>query len=377
LLYAGTEKGMFVSFDDGKAWQPFDLNLPAVPITDLRAREDGLAVATQGRAFWVLDDLWAVRQASNDFAKKALHLYTPPTWAMGKPSSRPGDFEGGNPSPNVPLYYVIRDEVEEDVELKIEILDASGTVIRTMSSVEGDQERCEKGNEEPRIPIEHEYAPVEQGFNKWGWNLKSEDVPCIDNILIHAGFDGPSVAPGNYTARLTLGDASSEASFTLVKDPRSFASDAEIAAWVQTLAEVKALLAESLQTLDEARLARDQIADLMAGHDDAGLHSLGVQATAGIDAWEEKITQLKHETYEDEDAWATMFDGQVRYLMDTIDYSGAPVTEGMRIRQADLVKLWDELEAELRGITKKYIEPINDWAHQRREPHVVRPGERR
>jgi hypothetical protein len=374
LLYAGTEKGMFISFDDGREWQPFDLNLPAVPITDLRAREDGLAVATQGRAFWVLDDLWAVRQASNDLAKKALHLYTPPTWVMGKPSSSPGNFEGGNPSPDVPLYYYIRDEVDEDVELAIEILDAGGTVIRKMSSVEGKQERCEKGNEDPRRPIEHEYAPVEQGFNKWQWNMRSEDVPCIDNILLNGGYNGPSVAPGTYTARLKLGDATSEASFTVVKDPRSFASDAEIADWSQTLTDVKVLLTESLQTLDKARRARAQIKQLMAEHDDADLHALGEQALKGIDTWEEKITQLKFETYEDEDAWATMLDGQLRYLMDVIDDSGAPVTEGMRIRQDDLVQLWRGLQDDLQNVTENYIDPINRWTYERREPHVVQPG---
>lgn len=374
LLYAGTEKGMFVSFNDGGEWQAFDLNLPAVPITDLRAREDSLAVATQGRAFWVLDDLWTVRQVSPDLAARALHLFTPPTWAMGRPRSSPGDFEGGNPSPDVPLYYYIRDEVEEDANLTIEILDARGNVVRTMSSAEGEQERCEKSNEEPRQPVEHEYAPVEQGLNKWGWNMQSEDVPCIGNNLLNAGYDGPTIAPGNYTARLTVGDAMSEAAFTVTKDPRSFASDAEIADWAQTLAEVEELLAETLLTLDEARQAREQIAYLMSAHDDTNLQSLGEQAIAGIDAWEERITQLKHETYEDEDAWATMLAGQLRYLMDTIDYSGAPVTEGMRIRQADLEQEWRALEAEMRGIIENYIEPINRWAHERREPYVVRPN---
>jgi len=373
LLYAGTEKGMFVSFNDGEEWQSFDLNLPAVPITDLRAREDSLAVATQGRAFWVLDDLWTVRQASNELADKTLHLYTPPTWVMGKPSSSPGDFEGGNPSPNVPLYYYIRDEVDEDASLSIEILDAAGSIVRTMSSEEGDQERCEKGNEEPRRPIEHKYAPVVQGFNKWNWNMRSEDVPCIDNLLLHEGFSGPSVAPGEYTARVTLGDASSEATFTVAKDPRSFASDAEIADWAATLADVKTLLDESLQSLDDARRARTQIGDLMSLHDDARLHELGKQAIAGIDAWEEQITQLKHETYEDEDAWASMLDGQIRYLLDTIDYSGAPVTEGMRLRQADLIELWQGLDSDLQAITDNFIEPINSWAQERREPHVIRP----
>ncbi|MGI9222314.1 MAG: hypothetical protein ACR2QS_14895, partial [Woeseiaceae bacterium] len=91
------------------------------------------------------------------------------------------------------------------------------------------------------------------------------------------------------------------------------------------------------------------------------------------DAWEEQITQLKHETYEDEDAWATMLDGQIRYLMDTIDYSGAPVTEGMRIRQADLVEYWQALDSDLQAITDSFIEPINSWAQERREPHVVQP----
>ncbi|MEM7431624.1 MAG: glycosyl hydrolase [Pseudomonadota bacterium] len=376
LLYAGTEKGMFISFDDGERWQAFDLNLPAVPITDLRGREDGLAVATQGRAFWVLDDLWAVRQVSNDLADKALHLYTPPTWAMGKPRSRPGDFEGANPSPNVPLYYVIRDEVEEDAELLVEIIDSSGVVVRTMSSAESDQERCEKSNEEPRQPITHKYAPLNQGFNRWSWNLRSEDVPCIDNILIHAGFNGPSVAPGSYTARLTLGDLVSEATFAVTKDPRSFATDAEIADWVNTLSDVKALLTNALQTLDDARRARQQIGTLLEEHDDPDLHRWGKQAVASIDAWEEKITQLKHETYEDEDAWATMFDGQVRYLMDTINSSGAPVTEGMRIRQTDLSNQWDQLQDEMQSVTESFIEPINVWAREREEPHVVRPGSR-
>ena len=374
LLYAGTEKGLFVSFNDGGDWQSLQLNLPIVPVTDLRAREDGLAVATQGRAFWVLDDLWALRQASSAHADKALHLYTPPTWAMNKPWSRPDDFEGANPSPNVPLYYFIRDEVDEELELTIEILAADGVVVRTMRSVESGQERCEKSNEEPRQPIKHEYVPVKQGFNRWGWNLKSEDVPCIENYLLHQGFNGPSVGPGEYTARLTLGALTTQASFTVTKDPRSFASDEELADWVQTLADVKAMLAQALRTLDDARRARTQIARLMAEHDEDALRRLGESAIAGIDAWEEKITQLKHETYEDEDAWATMFDGQVRYLMDTIDRSGAPVTDGMRIRQRDLADQWVELKAELDGITREFIEPINQWAHERREPHVTRPA---
>ena len=248
-------------------------------------------------------------------------------------------------------------------------------MIRTMSSREGEQERCGKGNEDPRRPITHEYAPAEQGFNRWQWDLRSEDVPCIDDILLNGGYNGPSVAPGEYTARLTLGDATTEATFSVVNDPRSFASDEEIADWVEALADVKELLSEVLLTLDEAREAREQIRYLTSQHDNARLKLLGEQAIAGIDAWEEKITQLKFETYEDEDAWPTMIDGQLRFLMDTIDDSGAPVTDGMRIRQSDLTGLWEELGGELDAITERYIAPINDWAGERQAPHIVVPGE--
>ncbi|MEM6638440.1 MAG: hypothetical protein AAF610_00920, partial [Pseudomonadota bacterium] len=328
----------------------------------------------QGRAFWVLDDLWVLRQAANAPADNGLHLYTPPRWSMGKPGGRGRTFEGKNPSPHVPLYYVIRDEVDDDATLKIDILDAGGAVVRTMASREGDQERCEKGNEEPRQPIKHKYAPTKKGFNKWHWNMKSEDVPCIENILIHAGFNGPSVAPGDYTARLTLGDLTSEVSFRVAQDPRSSASPDEISDWANTLATVKAMLSDALQALDQARQARDQITALISEHDDTQLRALAENAVSGIDVWEKKITQLKHETYEDEDAWATMFDGQVRYLMETIDRSGAPITGGMRTRLADLTQQWVELQQELRNITANYIVPINDWAYTRQEPYVVHPG---
>ena len=93
----------------------------------------------------------------------------------------------------------------------------------------------------------------------------------------------------------------------------------------------------------------------------------------GIDAWEPQINQLKHETYEDEDAWATMLDGQLGFLMDSIDRSGAPVTDGMRIRLDDLQADWGQRQAEMRQLTEKYIDPINAWAQQNNVGHVVRP----
>ncbi len=374
LLYAGTEKGMFVSYNDGGSWQSLDLNLPAVPITDLRAREDGLVVATQGRAFWVLDDLFVLRQAKDNLANKAVHIYAPPVNAMGKARSRPGKNEGANPSPDVPLYYYIKDELAEDAELKIEILDSSGAIVRTMHGQETDQDRCKIGNMDPRRPFELKYAKKDEGLNKWGWDMTADEVKCVDDLVLQAGYGGPSVAPGKYTARITVGGASDSTPFEIVKDPRSFATDAQIGEWASTTKRLKGTLDQVLVSLDTARKARSQIEFLMDSHDDAQLHELGEAAIADIGAWEALITQLKFETYEDEDAWATMLDGQLRYLLDVVDESGAPVTNGAKTRSTDLGNQWRQRQLELNDITENFINPINRWAGGMELGHVVQPG---
>ncbi|MHC5112536.1 MAG: WD40/YVTN/BNR-like repeat-containing protein [Planctomycetota bacterium] len=128
-LYAGTEAGMFVSFNDGSDWHSLRLNLPPVPITDLAIRHDTLAAATQGRGFWTLDDLFVVRAAAQDPGEGRLQLFAPEkTVKMGKRGGSPNEFEAANPDPGVPLYYYLEEGVEGPV--KIDILDSSGEVVR-------------------------------------------------------------------------------------------------------------------------------------------------------------------------------------------------------------------------------------------------------
>lgn len=373
MLYAGTEKGLFVSYNDGEDWQSLDLNLPAVPITDVRAREDGLVIATQGRAFWILDDLFVVRQARNEYAEKNVHLYAPAPTPMGRSGGTAGRFEGANPSPNVPLYYYLPAEPGEDTVLDIRIRDGEGRLVRSYSSEEGEQERCEIANMDPRRPFELEYPPLEAGLNKWSWDLKSEDIDCVEDYLLQAGYDGPSVAPGRYTAEITVGDASDTVSFEVSRDPRSFATPAQVDEWVATLADVKAMMNDVQHTLAAAKTSRLQIEKLMTLYDDEELESLGTEAAETIRAWEGRINQLKHETYEDEDAWASMLDGQLRYVMDVIDYSGAPVTDGARTRLQTLKQEWAERQRELREITDQHIAPVNGWARDRQVRHVKPP----
>ncbi len=373
VLYAGTEGGMFVSFNDGGDWQSLDLNLPPVPITDLSVRHGKLVAATQGRGFWILDDLSLLRQASPEIADKPLHVFAPADALLVSSGGRQGEFEAANPPNGATLYYYIKDEVEGP--LAIDILDAAGTVVRSYSSEESDFERCRLRNADARKIPEFEYPTVEQGLNKWNWDLRQENMPCLDKVPLYAGgFSGPRVVPGTYSVKVTLGDTSQQASFAVHADPRVQASDEEIATLEARVEEVNSLLRHVLGTLEAARKSRSQIQALMADYPDAELlHKAGSRAITAIDGWEDQITQRNHGTLEDEDGWPTMLDGQIHHVLDVMDGSGPPVSAGALERLADLKASWATLEAELQRVTREDIEPINQWARQSGIKYVSTP----
>ncbi len=373
LLYAGAEGGMFVSFNDGEDWHSLELNLPPVPITDLAIRHDKLVAATQGRSFWVLDDLFMVREAAAGIGGRELQMFAPGTVAMQRQrGGEAGAFEGSNPPAGVPLYYLL--DEESGAPLRIEILGDDGGLVRRYSSEEGDFDRCRVANMDPRHPFELEFPTTDKGLNKWVWDLRRDGVHCIEDVKIFAGFGGPTVPPGSYRARVTQGDFSAETAFALAPDPRLEATPQEIQQWSARLDETAALLDTILRRLGEARKARTQVEALMAEFPgDATLQQAGTVAVGVITAWDHRLNQPLHETYEDEDAWETMLAGQVRYLLDRIDRTGAPVTGGQLERLADLRAEWQLRLQELQGINERHLAPLNQWARDQGVAHITVP----
>jgi hypothetical protein len=369
-LYAGTETGMFVSFDDGGGWQALKLNLPPVPVTDLAIRHDALVAATQGRGFWTLDDLFMVRAAALGLGEDSPQLFAPAkTVEMRKRGWASEEFEASNPESGVPLYYYLEEGFEGPVS--IDILDNRGEPVRSYSSEESDFERCLTHNMDPRSPYEPKYPPAKAGLNKWNWDTKRQGFTCVRDMTLFEGLEGPAVPPGEYIARLSAGEETREVSFTLVMDPRITSTPEEIRAWTARLDETSSLLKAALDSLGNLRKARKQIKTLMDLYPgDSGLQQTGQSALEAIDAWDHELIQPLHETYEDEDAWETRLAGQIRYLLGVIDSTGAPVTEGALLRLADLKAEWAALEQQLDGIRMNHIDPINEWARENSVPHV-------
>ena len=372
LLYAGTENGLHVSFDDGDHWQSLDMNFPTVPITDLRVRRNTLVAATQGRGFWALDELTVIRQLTASLSEKKVHVFEPKPTTLMRWSGRGGANKGKNPSSGVVLSYFIGEELEGP--LSIQIRDKDGDLVRTYSSDERDFDRCVGGNLTPRLAYTMSYPTMKQGINNWSWDMHKDGLTCIDDIRLFAGFSGPTVTPGPYSVSVRIGDHSDSTDFVLSADPRVDANPDEYAFLDAKRSEAAAMLNELLGALNNARTARDRIkALILDSGDNESLKVLSAQAISKLNAWEDLVTQTGYETYEDEDSMPPMLDVHIRHVFDVIDRAGAPVSEGSLQRLADLREQWHVAKAQLFAITENELQRINEWARENNVAHIVAP----
>ncbi|HTS76179.1 MAG TPA: hypothetical protein VMG40_08250 [Bryobacteraceae bacterium] len=226
LLYAGTEFGIYVSFDNGGHWQSFQMNLPVTPVTDIKVAHKDLVISTQGRSFWILDDLTPLHQLNDKVATSDAFLFTPRE-AVRSPGR--GGGGGLNPSavrypqPGAVIDYYLAKAPSEDI--KLEILDASGKTVRTFSSAAAAEERnfeAPTGDDEEGGGFRGRGGPVRldksPGMHRFTWDLRYPG-PWM-SASRPQGPNGPAAVPGNYSAKLTVGSWTSMQPFTLIEDPR-------------------------------------------------------------------------------------------------------------------------------------------------------------
>ena len=248
LLYAGTETGMYISFDDGASWKAFQLNLPMVPITDLAIKNDNLIAATQGRSFWLIDDLTPLHQLSDEVAKAKSWLYQPlPSYRMG------GGGGWGGPPPNsgtnhpggVMVHFLINEEPDSGTVVKMEFLEKDGEVIQTYSS-------------DAKKP--QEKLAFKKGMNRFVWNMRYPGAEGFEGMILWwAGLNGPKAVPGDYKVRLSVGEQSMEQDFQIRKDPRSQVTVAQIQQQFDYLQKIVAKVTETHETIESIRELRGQL----------------------------------------------------------------------------------------------------------------------
>ncbi len=316
LLYAGTEMGIYVSFDDGGHWQSLRLNLPVVPIHDLVVKDSDLVVATHGRAFWILDDITPLRQASQEVQDSPTYLFRPrpavrfmtlegfsrpPTAGKffrmtgatmitvlqkKKPDGETVNINldaGQNPPDGVIVYYYLKEKPEGKVSLAF--LDAQGNEIRMYSSEEKPEQAerasaeesspvapwSESGSEEtapqveePQVEKEKKEPRVvkEAGMHRFVWNLRYPDPKKVEGyVASEAALAGSLVPPGTYQVRLTVGDQSQVETFEVRKDPRVPATDSDLQAQFELRRKVQDKLSETHDAINMIRSIQRQVED--------------------------------------------------------------------------------------------------------------------
>ncbi len=231
LLYAGTETGVYVSFDDGAHWRALQLDLPTAPIHDLVVKGDDLVVATHGRSFWILDDLSPLRQWNEQIASADVHLYAPRTTYRthaGHANLRGRPF-GENPPAGAILYYSLKAAPKENEEATLEILDVQGKLVRKFTSRE--KRETEAPPEWPDLGRGEEKLPAAAGMNRFVWDLRYEGAPRVPGYSTgeyDGGLRGPRVLPEKYTVRLTAAGKTVDAPLEVALDPRVAAAQAEL-----------------------------------------------------------------------------------------------------------------------------------------------------
>ncbi|PRY86160.1 WD40/YVTN/BNR-like repeat-containing protein [Mongoliibacter ruber] len=245
ILYAGTETGIYMSFDDGASWQSMQLNLPIVPITDLTIKDNNLIAATQGRSFWIIDDLTVLHQLSDDVKNKPFHLFKPQDSYLLDGVRRESATAGTNRPGGVLVYYHLKNDPKE--ELKIEFFDKDKNLIREFSS---------KG-------VEGDTLKYKSGSNEFNWNLRVPDAIGFEGMIMWSGpLRGPKVVPGDYHVRLTVDGQSQEESFKVLPDLRYPSSQQDLQAQYDFLIDVRDKLTETHEAIIVIRKYRDELNEI-------------------------------------------------------------------------------------------------------------------
>ncbi len=356
LLYAGTETGVFVSFDDGKLWLPLQNNLPEVPITDLRVKRKDLVVATQGRALWILDDLSPLHQIFEEVTKADYYLYQPRD--IDAELSVAYSIDGGygeNPPQGAQINYVLNKEIPETTPISIEIMNESGKVIHSEFS------------NMSRVGCDTLIKPQlkkKVGSHRYQWNMKVGRFDCLTELYTtNSDLTAYNAAPGKYKVRLNVGDFNQTQDFEINIDPRLENSIENVAAAYIERDKISKSIYEGATEMAEGvrdlRKIKQQLDFLLEVTTDDNIRKEGKILNQTIDDWIAKILQKEMRTYQSNYMFEARLLIKFKDFLNRIGKGNLPVTQGVRDVKKDYLQQWNTLKANLHSLQTNDVSKYN------------------
>ncbi|HUJ32991.1 MAG TPA: hypothetical protein VLY23_17045 [Candidatus Acidoferrum sp.] len=363
LLFAGTETGVFVSFDDGGHWQSLQLNLPVVPVHDLILKNDDLAIATHGRSFWILDDISPLREMKGGELEEAVHLFPP---EPARRSHNAGGFFhprgaiGANPPGGVIIDYSFKAAPKDDISM--EILDAKGQTVRKFSSKEQKPEDGEEGffGARGNPPI-----PKKAGLNRFVWDMKYETpIPVPGAVYDNGPPEGVLALPGKYEVKLTVEGKAHSAPVELVQDPRATISQADLEKQFTLVTEIRNLNDEGHKLVLEIRDLRGQLeaVEKRLGQDDGSkaVKDAAESVKKKIAEIEGKLIEPKATANEDQLNYGNMLSSQLAYLGNSVDDSDVAPTQAEAEQYEVFRGQMETIDAEWKAVLSQDVGQLNE-----------------
>ena len=339
LLYAGTESGMYISFDDGISWNSFQLNLPLVPITDLTIKNNNLIAATQGRSLWLIDDLTPLHQLNKEVNNASMKLFKPiDSYRMGSPGRGTPRNAGKNHHNGVEVFFNIDDKILDDnTSVTLEFLDNEKKLIK----------KYDNQSDENALDINSEK-------NSFVWNMRYDDAKGFDGLIMWAAsLRGPIASPGQYYVKLTVNEKSEEQSFNILKDPRSNSTDEDLKEQFDFLLSVRDKVSDIHQTIIDIRSSRSQLIDLKSKISDKypDMENSISDVISRITLIEEKLYQTKNRSGQDPLNFPIRLNNKLAHLTSVASVGNFKPTDQMYNVRDELIglidkelKMWEDIK---------------------------------
>jgi photosystem II stability/assembly factor-like uncharacterized protein len=385
LLYAGTERGIYVSFDDGATWNPLNLNMPISPIRDLQIhdREKDLVVATHGLSFWILDDVTPLHQIKDGMALEDQHLFKPRhAYRMeGGDGGRRGTplDEGKNAANGVLVNYYLKETPKE--ELKLQFLTMTNDTIITFSSkkdLKGEPFKVSKDfYENPDAPKPNSVSTT-AGLNRFVWNMRYADATEIqgEKAPMWAGnTTGPKVVPGQYKVRMILGDKLvKEEIAEIKKDPRVDATEADFKAQFDLLMKIHKKLDESHRNINDIREIRKAVTEYMKAVKDTVIISNFQKITKpmlkNLDDLEQNLLQNKAKAMQDLLAYPIRLNDKMAGIAGVVSSADTKPTKASHDVFNDISSKIDKTSEKLKKIVDEDVPAFNNLVKQNQLPAI-------
>ena len=365
LLFAGTETGLYLSWNGGKDWSPFQLNLPVTPITDLRIHKGNLIASTSGRSFWVLDDLSVIRQYKKDAA--IFSVYRPGNAYLVNGGSELDELDeeftgankirGVNPATGVVVYYQLP-ELKKDDHITLEIKDAAGKLVRSYSS-KADEKYLKYDGGPKAEPL----LPKAKGLNRFLWDMRYATMPGVPNVYIESSYAGHKAPPGKYSIAVKMGDQAISTETEILANPLYPTTAATYAEYHQTMLGMETelttihLMTNSLY--QKQKQLEALLTSLPAGDKFSVIKKDGEALVKKMKAWDEDMVQRKAKAYDDVDNFANKFTANYLFLINQTESDIPNVNQPSLDRMKQLNAEWSGLKARASEMLDKDISSLN------------------